>query len=141
MIRALTVFALAASLLWVSSLDRAEGARPKAAPKRKDSVEELMKKKLTHAQKVLEGLAKNDPDNIVLHAEELIEISKRAQWKVLETPLYVMYSSEFRNAAEDVVKAGKRKNIDGATLAYVEMTMTCVKCHKHVRERRMARAD
>ena len=28
----------------------------------------------------------------------------------------------------------KAKNIDGATLAYVQLTVNCVNCHKYVRE-------
>ena len=35
------------------------------------------------------------------------------------------------------VKA-KAKNIEGVTLAYFEMTMSCVRCHTYVREIRDA---
>jgi hypothetical protein len=31
--------------------------------------------------------------------------------------------------------------LDGAALAYVEMTMNCVKCHKMMRHGKMAAAD
>ena len=29
------------------------------------------------------------------------------------------------------------KNLDGAALSYVDMTLMCVKCHQHVRETKM----
>jgi hypothetical protein len=106
-----------------------------------NKVQELMKRKLTQSQKVLEGIALNDFDRIATHAEELQVISKQAEWKVLKTPLYVMYSNEFRGIAEDLVKNAKKKNLDAAALSYVELTLTCVKCHKHVREKRMVRLD
>jgi hypothetical protein len=112
-----------------------------AEPAGKDSVEVLMKKKLTQSQKLLEGIALNDFDRIQSSAEELLLISKRAEWKVLKTPIYEMYSNEFRGNADALVRAAKKKNIDSAALSYVELTLTCVKCHKHVREVRMTRAD
>jgi hypothetical protein len=100
-----------------------------------------MQRKLEHAQKVVEGLATNDFRALAQHAEELIAISKEAEWKVLKTARYQLYSSDFRQQAQDLVDHAKEKNIDGAALAYVEMTLTCVKCHKHVREVRMTRLD
>ena len=44
--------------------------------------------------------------------------------------------ADARRIADDLVKKATEKNLDGAALAYVEMTLTCVKCHKHVREAR-----
>lgn len=52
-----------------------------------------------------------------------------------------MHSNEFRRSAENVAQAAKNKNIEGATLVYMDMTMVCVRCHKHVREVRQARRD
>jgi hypothetical protein len=105
------------------------------------AVSELMQKKLQHSQKVLEGIALNDCDKIVKHAEELISLSKLAEWKVLKTPKYEVYSNEFRRTAQTMIDEAKNKNLDGATLAYLDMTMNCVKCHKHVREERVVRND
>jgi hypothetical protein len=104
-------------------------------------VNELMQKKLLQSQKVLEGIALNDFDKIAKHAEELIAISKMAEWRVLKTPKYELYSNEFQRAADDLVKKAKDKNLDAATLSYFELTLTCVKCHKHVRETREVRFD
>ena len=111
----------------------------RAAPP--DKVQELMRRKLTQSQKVLEGIAVQDFDLIAKHAEELLVISKQAEWKVLKTPLYEVYSNEFRRNAEELIENAKKKNVDAAALSYVDLTLTCVKCHKHVREKRMARLD
>ena len=100
-----------------------------------------MERKLEHSQKVLKGIALADFDMIGKNAEELIQASKDAEWKALKTPRYAIYSNDFRQAAEALAEKAQAKNLDGATLAYMEMTMTCVKCHKHVREKRMALAD
>src|SRR5579872_4470524 len=107
-------------------------------PKKEDN---LMQRKLKHAQKVLEGLAINDFDKIGDNAQELMKISQLNEWKVVKTPRYATYSNEFQENVEKLIKSAKDKNLDGATLAYVEMTTTCVKCHKHVREVRRVWAD
>lgn len=104
-------------------------------------VNDLMQKKLQHSQKLLEGIVLNDFDKMAKHAEELISLSKLAEWKVLKTPKYEVYSNEFRRTAQTIVDEAKAQNLDGATLAYLDLTMNCVKCHKHVREVRMARKD
>jgi hypothetical protein len=104
----------------------------------KDKMSALMRKKLEHSQKVLEGITTQDYKMISSNAEELVEISKEAEWKsAVKTPRYEIHSNDFRREAEDLIKAAKEKNVDAAAVAYVEMTLTCVKCHKHVREERM----
>lgn len=37
--------------------------------------------------------------------------------------------------------AAKKKNIDGAALAYMETTMKCVSCHKYVRAVRLTEIE
>ena len=112
-----------------------------AVQKEPTKTAELMRRKLDNSQKVLEGIAVNDFDKIAKHGEELIFISKQAEWRVLQTPQYELHSNEFRRVAESLIKNAKDKNVDAAALNYVDMTLTCVKCHKHVREIRMTRLD
>jgi len=107
----------------------------------KNKVSALMQRKLQQSQKVLEGVALGDFDKIGRHAEELLDISKVAEWRVLKTPRYQTYSAEFQRTAENLINNAKDKNLDAAALAYVEMTLVCVKCHKHVRAVRMVRRD
>jgi hypothetical protein len=104
-------------------------------------VSDLMQKKLKHSQKLLEGLAVNDFDSLARNADELIQVSKEVEWKVMKTPQYELYSDEFRQHAETLHDKAKAKNLDGAALAYVELTLTCVRCHKHVREVRMTQRE
>jgi len=106
-----------------------------------EKVSELMKRKLTNSQKILEGLAMNDFKLIEQSADELIAVSKEAEWKVLKTPQYELHSNDFRRTADTLSKYAKDKNIDGAALTYVELTLSCVKCHKHVRETRWTKLD
>lgn len=97
----------------------------------------IMQKKLGDAQRILEGLAVKDFDAIEKHADELILLSKKAEWLVLKTPEYERQSNDFRNTASQIVEAAKKKNLDAAALGYVQLTMNCVNCHKYVRDQRM----
>src|SRR5712692_9294628 len=113
----------------------------KDAPKKEADVKELMQQKLRHSQKVLEAIATNDFDSLAKHADELIILSKEAEWKVLKTPRYETYSNDFRRNAEALIQSAKEKNLDAAALAYVDLNLNCVKCHKHVREVRMTHLE
>jgi hypothetical protein len=117
------------------------GDEPKKPKDDDKKVSELMKKKLQHSQKVLEGVVTNDFKLISKHAEELIDISKQAEWRAIKSKRYELHSDEFRRDADKLIKNAKEKNTDAAALTYVEMTLTCVRCHKYVREEGMARLD
>jgi hypothetical protein len=107
--------------------------------KEPDALSDLMKKKLEHSQKLLAGIAKGDFKVIAKQSDELMLISKEASWRALKTPRYELYTNEFRRRLTDLREAAEKKNIDAAALAYVDMTLTCVKCHKHIREERIGR--
>jgi hypothetical protein len=133
-----------ATALFVSLPRRAGKAAERegrAASRDREAVSELMHNKLKHAQKVLEGVAVNDFDMIAKHAEELVLLSKKAEWMVFKTPKYELRSNEFRRAAEELIQNAKQKNLDAAALSYMDMTMSCVRCHKYVRQVRQARLD
>ena len=92
-----------------------------------------MRAKLVHSQKVLEGLTLEDFNLIAKHAQELSLLSQAAQWQVLQTPDYLHQSREFRRVADRLTESARQKNLDGATLAFTELTTECVHCHKYVR--------
>ncbi len=104
-----------------------------------DGLKSLMLKKLKNAQLVLEGLALKDFPRISSAAEELIQISRTEEWAVFKTPRYELHSNEFRRAAEAIIQKAQDKNLDGAALAYFDLTRTCLRCHQYVREVRDAR--
>ncbi len=133
----LPALVLAAALPLLSG----HGGEPKDDGPMNPRVSRLMRQKLSHSQKVLEGVATGDCKMIADNAEELIAISKEAEWRVLKTPSYEIHSDDFRRAAEDLVKTAKNRNLDATAINYVDLTLTCVKCHKYVREERMVRRD
>ena len=55
-------------------------------------------------------------------------------WMIVQTEDYRRQSDEFRKVIEQLRDAAHNKNLDGATLAYVQMTMRCVQCHQLLRK-------
>jgi hypothetical protein len=108
--------------------------------KKKREPDPLMQAKLKESQTLLEGLTLNDLAKVQASAEKLLEISKAAQLrKAINTPAYENHANYFQRSAELAIEKAKAKNIDGATLAYVEMTVTCVRCHQYTREQGIGR--
>lgn len=108
-------------------------AEDTAGPKA-DDVGPFMRAKLAHAQDVLAGLALEDFDAIARGAQELALASQAASWQVLQTPEYARQSVDFRRSCETLKKAAKEGNLDGAALAWMDVTLKCVQCHKYVRD-------
>jgi len=99
-----------------------------------EEVRQFMRLKLDHSQKVLEGVVMKDFDLIAKNAQAMALLTEDENWMLLETPEYRAYSTEFQQIANRLTKAAKEKNLDGAALDYVQLTLNCVDCHKHVRE-------
>ena len=137
----LVVIALTFAVAIFGPILRSPGQPPAKAPaaRPQSDLDKLMQKKLQRAQKLLEGIAQNDMDMIKDNAVELLTLSKSAEFKVLKTPQYELHSNEFRRSLDEMLKGAKDRSIDAATLAYVDMTFACVRCHKHVREVRITR--
>ncbi len=103
-----------------------------------NNVRDFMRAKLSHSQKVLEGLATEDFDMIAKNSQSMSLLSQATNWQVLQTEEYLRQSQDFRHTADVLTEAAQKKNLDGAALAYVELTMKCINCHKYVRGVRMA---
>jgi hypothetical protein len=108
-----------------------------AQPERRHTRAEFMRQKLVFAKDVLEGLALEQFATIEKGGKALKKLSEGAEWEVSTIPNatdYIMMTTDFQRHADDLVKQAKAKNIDGATLAYVKLTMSCVQCHKFIRD-------
>ena len=94
---------------------------------------ETMRLKLEYAQKVLEGIALEDFELIRFNAEKLKAISQSSDWQLRKSTEYQRHTGDFTRQAEALVKAAERKNVDMATVAYFQLTASCVSCHRHLR--------
>ncbi len=128
----LCVATLMTGLFWTQS--------PRAAEERPE-VKAFMRAKLEHSKNVLEGLATENFELIAKDSQQLTLLSLDAGWQVLQSEEYTRLSLAFRKSSQTLTEAAKQKNLDGATLAFVDLTLKCVECHKHVRSVEMARLN
>jgi hypothetical protein len=117
--------------LFAAALAAQEGVR------RPRSRAEFMRMKLEYSKTVLEGLTLEDYETISKSAKALRRLSAAAVWEVPtipNAPDYVVFTTEFQRLTDEMDRKAKDQNIDGATLAYLRLTMNCVSCHKYVRQ-------
>lgn len=100
------------------------------------STDKFMKVKLKYSANIIEGLALEDFKKIGDSAEALLQMSQEADWNTIKSDAYLKMSEEFRASARRLQKTVGDRNLDGATLAYFEVTLNCVRCHKYVRGNR-----
>jgi cytochrome c556 len=100
--------------------------------------QEFMCAKLKHSQEIVEGLALENFDQIAKNAQRLTLLSHATNWQVFQTAEYQLQSREFQRATQALREQAKQKKLEGAVLAYLDVTMKCVNCHKYIRSVRMA---
>ena len=110
---------------------------PKPTPKLPTKAE-VMAAKMKQSQLVLEGIALHDWKKIGDSADELVRISQAAEFlNAHKGEEYRLQMILFRRTVENVSKKAKDKNMDGVLVNYMEMTLSCVKCHQHTRDTKL----
>jgi hypothetical protein len=110
-----------------------------AAPVQRPMLKTLMREKLTHVQKVLEGVVTSDWIGIATHTRELERITQDPMWAVLKYPEYSTYSAAFVRSIKDLQQAAADRDLDKAPQAYAALTLKCVECHRYLARARIAR--
>ena len=99
----------------------------------KQELSDFMHRKLDALNKILEGLVTEDTDLVRVGAEVLAQMSAAEKWQVSNNVMYLQFSKEFQRNAEKLVDAAKEKNLDRAALRWMDTTMSCIECHRFVR--------
>jgi hypothetical protein len=121
------------ALLFVVAVTLGLVATTFAAVASADKTKALMQAKLEHSQALLKGLATEDFAGLEKSSNALTLLSLENDWNVIQTAEYRRLSQDFRRSTKALTESAKAKNLEGATLAYVGVTMKCVECHKYVR--------
>lgn len=95
---------------------------------------DLMRRKLEHARGMLEGLAIEDFALIQKQAKLMNELTTLEQWSRSVSPRYRAQLNIFWSANDEMLRHARDKNLDGAALSYTQMTLSCVNCHKFLRD-------
>ena len=92
-----------------------------------------MQKKLEYSKNILGGIASADVDTIVANAQSMRNLSKVEGFVRTQTPGYRAQLHIFEESADEIIRQAKKDNVDGAALAFTQLTISCVNCHKHLR--------
>jgi hypothetical protein len=126
----LTVLALIGLPLLAVAFDEQD---PKPKRFKQQLSASLMRSKLEHSKNILEGLAMEDFQAISKGAKSMRNLTVLEGWFRADTARYKAQLYAFWLANDALVQAADEKNLDGAALAYTQLTISCVNCHKHVR--------
>lgn len=132
-----SVIALACLIAVVGLLAvRAQETPPKQKVTPEQDVSAVMEEKLRFSHKLLDSLAREDYPELEIAAQELRRIA-REQWAANPSDEYKTQLQVFWTTLEGIESGAQRKEIDEATLAYMQMTLSCVKCHKLIRREQL----
>ena len=108
------------------------GATPgeKSAP----ILRKFMRRKLGSSTRILEGLVTEDAGKISRGATELLTMSEEEKWRASNDMMYLQHSREFRDTVRKLHVKAKSGSLDGAALAWIDVTMSCISCHDWVRD-------
>ncbi len=100
----------------------------------------LMRDKLLHMNRILEGITLDKFDQVEESAKMLGMISQAVSWHIVDpTPRYERLRKNFQEQAADLERHAREQNIDAATLDLVRINITCTGCHQHMRENTVGR--
>lgn len=110
----------------------AASEEPKPEAEQKTSY--WMKKKLDYSKEILAGLTQKDFESIRKNAGSMNALNQLEKWFRANTPEYRQQLQSFRSANEQLIAQAKDENLDGAAIAYLQLTLSCVHCHRLIRD-------
>ena len=114
--------------------------KPKAEKPVNQELRAFMRTKLKASNQILEGLALEDTALIQEGAKTLAEMSSVEKWRISQDPMYRQFSSEFTRNSTKLLEAAKEGNVDRAALRWMDTTMSCIECHRFVRNELVVKA-
>ena len=89
--------------------------------------------KLEYTQDILRDLVIGDLDQVAEKAEQMRLLSRVEGWSRRGKPGYRAQLQAFELANSEILRNAKADKLDGATLAFQQLTVSCVSCHKILR--------
>ena len=93
-----------------------------------------MKMKLKYGQNIYTSIAQADVDAIAFDAKRLKALNWFEGIAHSKDANYQEQMKFFEAANDKLINEAERKNLDGCTLAFMQMTFSCTACHQKLRE-------
>lgn len=105
------------------------------------ALQRFMRQKLQASSLILEGLCTENLKMVSDGSETLMKMSREEHWRVSNDMMYRRYSQQFVSAVEELQHEAEDLDMNGASTAWVDVTMKCLKCHEWVRNTVIADAQ
>lgn len=117
-------------------------AAPKPAAKASEPAEKIddknpsiwMKKKLDYSQNILAGITAEDFDKITDNARAMKGLGKFEAFVRSRNAAYTRQLQTFEEINDEIIRQADNDNVEGAALAFTQLTINCVNCHKVLRQ-------
>lgn len=93
-----------------------------------------MDKKLEYSKSLLEHLTKADFEKLEIDAHQMRRLGRIEGFVRRRSDDYRVQLRTFEMATTELMRHAKRRNIEGANLAFNQLTSSCVACHVLLRE-------
>lgn len=92
-----------------------------AAPPSKAAMDELMKQKLSAAQRALEAVSREDYDQLHDVSLQMIALSHKEVWEQMASPRFVQDTADFVAAVEFMDRMATARDSEGVTLGFARL--------------------
>lgn len=100
----------------------------------RDKASTWMTKKLDFSQQILAGLTRGDFALVRKNADAMVVVGYLEKYDRARNPEYRRQIRYFDDAVKELIRQTDRKNLNGAALAYTQLTLSCVHCHTILRD-------
>ena len=92
-----------------------------------------MEKKMDYAQSILRGLATADFESIGDGARQMRLLNKVEGFIRKRNAHYRAQVHSFERVCDEMIRQAEKENLPGVTLAFNQLTVSCVNCHQTLR--------
>ena len=94
----------------------------------------IMRMKLEPAKSILEGIAVGNYQAVRRSTEQIRLLTLDENWMHIQSESYREQTKNFERSLNLLKRMCDEKDMDGVTLAYMQVTMRCVECHRSLRD-------
>ncbi len=93
-----------------------------------------MKKKLDYSQNILAGVTQEDFDKIADNARAMKGLGKFEGFVRSRNAAYTRQLQIFEETNDEIIRQADNDNVEGVALAFTQLTINCINCHKVLRQ-------
>ncbi|GEM_PF-513723 len=119
----------------------AASAQTQSDPPKMSATAVFMRHKLSYSQRIIEGIALENYDEIVTNAIHIWDMSQTNTWVVVKNPDYAARTANFQKDVLALIQEAHLKDTPGVLDVYARVTADCVYCHQTCRRAQFIRAQ